>query len=124
MVGVEPFVPLLEGSCVFDLYMIGVEPFVPLLEGSCVLVSVVSSRCPCLWEPRLFKLLWLLCFFSCQVTLIFAFVWLSITWMSFLAFASQTVSLCSFVVNTLIKGEKFQENQVDMNLGFIVMSVF
>ena len=55
MVGVEPFVPLLEGSCVFDLYMIGVEPFVPLLEGSCVLVSVVLSRCPCLWEPRLFQ---------------------------------------------------------------------
>jgi hypothetical protein len=25
---------------------------VPLLEGSCVLVSVVSSRCPCLWRPR------------------------------------------------------------------------
>jgi hypothetical protein len=36
----------------FRLSMIGVEPFVPLLEGSCILVSVVSSRCPCLWGPR------------------------------------------------------------------------
>jgi hypothetical protein len=33
-------------------------------------------------------------------------VWSSFTWMSFLAFASQTISLCSFVVNTHIKGRK------------------
>jgi hypothetical protein len=31
---------LLEGSCVVGLSMIGVEPFVPLLEGSCVCVLV------------------------------------------------------------------------------------
>ena len=116
MIGVEPFVPLLEGSCVFDLYMIGVEPFVPLLEGSFVLVSVVSSRCPCLWEPRLFKLLWPLCFFSCQVILIFVVVWLSFTWMSLSAFAFQTSSLCSYVVNSPIKGEKFEQIKLTCTL--------
>ena len=38
---------LLEGSWI-DFHMISVEPVLPLLEGSCVLVSVASSRCPCL----------------------------------------------------------------------------
>ena len=36
-----------------DLHMIGVEPLLPFLEGSCVLVSVGSTRCPCVWELRL-----------------------------------------------------------------------
>ena len=29
------------------------SPFLPSLEGSCVLVSVGSTRCPCVWELRL-----------------------------------------------------------------------
>jgi hypothetical protein len=40
-----------------------------------------------------------LCVFSCQVAFIFAFLWISITWMRFLALVSQTISSCLGVVN-------------------------
>jgi hypothetical protein len=43
-------------------------------------------------------------------------VWSSFTWMSFLAFASQTISLCSFVVNTHIKGEKIGQIKLTCTL--------
>jgi hypothetical protein len=106
--GVEPLCLFLRSrrlTYVFDYSMIGVEPFVPLLEGSCILVSVVSSRCPCLWGPRH----WVgLCGFShakwpCSLLLC---GFLSLGWVV-RPLPSQTISLCSLVVNPLLKGEKF-----------------
>ena len=98
--------------------MIGVEPFVHLLEGSCVLVSVVSSRCPCLWEPRFFQVELAFVFHLMPSDRVLCPCVIFVHLDEHFAFASQIVSLCSYVVNILIKGEKF-----DMNLDCIVMSV-
>ena len=106
--GVEPLCLFLRSRRLiwaFDRHMIGVEPFVPFLKGSCVLVSVVSNRCPCLWGPRY-------CYGLCGLS---HAKWLcslplcgfhSLGW-DFWPLPSQTISLCSHVVNPLLKGEKF-----------------
>ena len=49
------------GACItwsiLFYHMIGVEPFLPFLKGSCYFVSIMSSLCPCLRGLRKFELL-------------------------------------------------------------------
>jgi hypothetical protein len=60
-----------------------------LPERSCDLcISVMSSRCPCLWGQRFFHVEIGLCVSSLSKWLWFAFVRLLIIWMSLSAFAS------------------------------------
>ena len=76
----------------------------------CVLVSVVLSRCPYLWGPRFFQVDLAFVMPLMRVTLIlifmrhlFTWIWifacLSIPWMRFSAFASQTIS-CALMLST------------------------
>jgi hypothetical protein len=53
--------------------------------------------------------IWSLWFVSYQVTLFFALVWFSFTWMRSLPY--KTISLCLYVVNALIKGVKLGKSR-------------
>lgn len=85
------------------------------IMGSFVLISVVLSRCPYLWEPRLFRVHLAFVMPFLQVTLILAFLRHLFTWIWDSLVSRSLDEICSFcisnhflclnVVNTLIKGE-------------------
>jgi hypothetical protein len=124
----ELFVSLEIVLC--GLFPSSVEPLCLFMRVRWLLLSIWSSHdwcwalcasssqimCSCIGYVELLPMslgteifIWSLWFVSYQVTLFFALVWFSFTWMRSLPY--KTISLCLYVDNRLIKGVKLGKSR-------------